>query len=464
MALFRNNSNGGIMDVIRCDDTDHLIWKWRPAGSALGETSRENSIRWGSTLRVKNGQIAVFVFHSNGGMVQDIIRGPYDSVLKTENLPVIAAAIGMAYNGTAPFQAEVYFINLSSVIQTEIGVKYFDVYDKNYGTLGVPVAVRGVITFKITDYEEFIEKYQLRDVTIDEFKSIIKPAVAKYVKSVVMNAPDEYGIPVTELQRRTLEINEIVEKYLKDRLYNEFGVTVSSIDLDEIDIDKTSVGFKTIMKHTNKDLNLTGGLGRATKATSQAVGIFSDAATRLTNTAAGMTETATGTIAGAFSKLAGTATGIAAQVGEVSTDIATSAVDVQEYKYAKHKKSQAGFVRSLIKGSGDLEEAEKRPRFTSRFAKNVSGLAGGLNSKKTTTDDDPPPLPTFNYRVAVDGQAAGPFDINGLIELFNAGKLAPDSLVWTKGMANWQKAGDVEDFAPFFEEDTDEAPPLPTDV
>ena len=44
MALFnRNNRKGGFMDEIRCDE---------PSGSQLGDNQRENSIRWGSSLRV----------------------------------------------------------------------------------------------------------------------------------------------------------------------------------------------------------------------------------------------------------------------------------------------------------------------------------------------------------------------------------------------------------------------------
>ena len=51
MALFKNNPKGGILDVIRCDETGYLIWKWHPVGSAEGETAKENAIRWGSSLR-----------------------------------------------------------------------------------------------------------------------------------------------------------------------------------------------------------------------------------------------------------------------------------------------------------------------------------------------------------------------------------------------------------------------------
>ena len=61
MGLFGNKSEGGLMDVIRCDEQEYLVWKWRPTGE-VNSTKRENAIRYGSSLRVKDGELAVFVY------------------------------------------------------------------------------------------------------------------------------------------------------------------------------------------------------------------------------------------------------------------------------------------------------------------------------------------------------------------------------------------------------------------
>ena len=47
MGLFSNNRRGGILDVIRCDKKSYLVWKWRPAGAELGESSRGEQDRSG---------------------------------------------------------------------------------------------------------------------------------------------------------------------------------------------------------------------------------------------------------------------------------------------------------------------------------------------------------------------------------------------------------------------------------
>ena len=427
MALLRNNPNGGIMDVIRCDQPSYLIWKWRPEGSSLGEASRENAIRWGSSLRVKNGEVAVFVYHNKGGMVQDHIVGPYDSILKTENLPIIASAIGLGYNGSTPFQAEVYFINLAQVIQIKFGVPYFDVFDPRFDDFSVPISVRGVINFTITDYKEFIDRFQLRELSLDEFKSTVKAAVTKYVKNVVSNAPEQYDIPVIQLERRITDINNYIEQDIASRLLKEFGVSVTSVDISDIEIDKSSSGYKTLLsvtkKQTAKKINFGTNLEMATQAAAQAIGLV--------------------------------------------TDAAVAKADVEEYQYSKHKKAQVGFIKAFVRGGeGDLSAGEKRPGFSTNVTKSFTGFVNNLSTKKEKTAKDhhtPPPLPDFSFHVVVDGNPVGPLGYDELIDLINNGNLTPESLVWRKGLSGWVKAKEVDDLTILFDTNSEEPPPLPID-
>ena len=170
MALFGKPKAGGFMDEIRCDEPSYLIWKWHPQGSQVGNNNRENAIRWGSSLRVKDGEVAVFVYKQGNGMMQDFIVGPFDQTIKTANFPVLASIVGLAYEGGTPFQAEVYFINLSHIIQVKFGVPFFDVYDPRFMDFGVPVAVRGTISFNITDYQKFIKLHRLNSFSLDDFQ------------------------------------------------------------------------------------------------------------------------------------------------------------------------------------------------------------------------------------------------------------------------------------------------------
>ena len=47
MGWFSKGNSGGLMNTIRCDEQEYLVWKWRPAEQDVNTTSRENSIRGG---------------------------------------------------------------------------------------------------------------------------------------------------------------------------------------------------------------------------------------------------------------------------------------------------------------------------------------------------------------------------------------------------------------------------------
>ena len=246
MGLF--NKNVGLMDTIRCDEDSYLIWKWHPKGSEVGTNKRENEIRWGSSLRVKDGEVAVFVYKQKDGILQDFIVGPFDQTIDTKNLPILTGIIGLAYAGKSPFQAEIYFINLAQIIQNKFAVPFFDVYDPRFADFGVPISVRGNITFKITDYKNFIKLHRLIDFNLDDFQNQIKDAVSKYVKNTVVSLPIKENIPLVQIESKITD--EALEKDLKKRLKESFGVDLTAIDVSVIEVDKTSDGYRHLMEVT----------------------------------------------------------------------------------------------------------------------------------------------------------------------------------------------------------------------
>lgn len=251
MGMFgKKPSAGGFMDEIRCDESSYLIWKWHPVGSKKGNNNRENAIRWGSSLRVKEGEAAVFVYSHNDELTQEFIIGPFDKIIETDNLPVISSILGLAYDGGTPFQAEIYFINLAKIIQISFAVPYFDVFDYKYKELSVPVAVHGKLTFNIVDCEQFIRLHRLTDFDLDEFKSQIKDALIRYTKGVVINVPTEKNIPVIQIEREIISINESIESEITQRFEKDFGIKVVAVDISTIDVDKSSEGYKQLKSVT----------------------------------------------------------------------------------------------------------------------------------------------------------------------------------------------------------------------
>lgn len=249
MGLF-DNTDGGLMDAIRCDEKDYLIWRWHPRGTSPNASHKAASIRWGSSLHVVEGSVAVFAHSDENGAKRDYVEGPYDGIVSTVNLPVIANLVGKLYDGGTPFPAEVYFINLANLIQMRFGVPYFDVFDYRRKDYGIPVAVRGSLNFKIAKYMDFVELHRLSTFSMSDFQAQIRDAVVRHVKQVVISATDGDKIPAIQVERHLDEINELVAARIVPALRDEYGVTVTGVNIAHIEIDRSSEGYRKVLAIT----------------------------------------------------------------------------------------------------------------------------------------------------------------------------------------------------------------------
>ena len=438
MGLFdKNNRKGGFMDEIRCDEPSYLIWKWHPSGVQAGNGQRENAIRWGSSLRVKDGEVAVFVYKQKDGTMQDFIEGPFDQIIKTANFPVLSNIIGLAYEGGTPFQAEIYFINLARIIQVKFGVPFFDIYDPRFMDFGVPVAVRGTVSFSIADYREFIKIHRLNHFRLEDFQQQIRDAVCRYVKDAVSNAPAANNIPVIQIETKTAQINDAVEYDISERLKESFGVLVSGVDIGAIEIDKTSEGYRQLMAVT-KDVAAT-----RVEAETQ------DYVERLR---------------------------IQREEGQYAMHKQTQTANIGAFQVEKQAEVGVAGAQALgqmgTNGAGDVNLSGGGDGFNmaammasmavgGAVGQNIAGtmnnMMGGIN-QQTTPGAVPPPVPVVAYHVAINGQAAGPFDLSALTQMVSSGQFTADSLVWKNGMAQWAKAGTMDDLKGLF---ANAMPPIP---
>lgn len=432
------------MDEIRCDEPSYLIWKWHPSGSQLGTNNRENAIRWGSSLRVKDGEVAVFVYKQKNGTMQDFIVGPFDETIKAANYPVLASIVGLAYDGGTPFQAEVYFINLARVIQVRFGVPFFDVYDPRFLDFGVPVAVRGTVSFGITDYREFVKLHRLSNFSLDDFQKQIRDAVCRYVKDAVANAPAANNIPVVQIESKTSQINDAVEYDISRRLSETFGVTVSGVDIGAIEIDKSSEGYRQLMSVT-KDLT-----GATVKAEAEAK--IRDIAAKQRIEAENYAETL---------RMQREETQYAQHMHTRSANIGAFQVEKQaEVGVAGAEalghmgENSAGSVDMGGGGMGFNPAAMMASMAVGGVVgQNIAGAMGaamsGIN-QPMQNPVTPPPIPTIAYHLAVNGQATGPYNLSVLQQMAAVGQFNADSLVWKNGMSDWVKAGTVDELKSMF--------------
>ncbi len=445
MSIFGRGKGGGLMNVIRCDEQEYLVWKWRPLGQDVNSTSRENSIRYGSSLRVKDGEVAVFVYkQENNGIVQDFIEGPYDDTIKTANFPVLSSIVGLAFGGESPFQAEIYFINLAQINQLRFSVPYFDVFDPRLPDHGVPMAVRGIITFNITDYKGFIKLNRLVNFDHNQFLEQIRGALSKYVKGVVMNIPQEMGIPMVQMERQILSINERVESYLKPRLENDFGVNVKGLDISALQIDKDSPYYEDLRQltagNTAKTMNAQTDLSIKNMQDSQRINL------------ANMEETL---------RIQREEAQRAQRLQTETNFMGAHSLD-QQTEVLKTGAQSLGQMGTMDAGGqgGGMNPAGMMTGMMmgGAMGQQMAGMMQNMGQQMQGAMNTPPPMPNVQYHVSVNGSQAGPFNMQQLQQLAQNGQLTPQTYVWKQGMANWEFAGNVQELAGLF------APPPPGSI
>lgn len=450
-----NQNRAGMMDEIRCDEKDYLIWKWRPANNVR----RENAIRWGSSLRVREGSVAVFICRRKGqDAIQEFIEGPFDEAINTSNLPIIASFVAAAYGGGTPFQAEVYFVNLAKVVQSRFAVRYFDVFDQRFPDFGVPVAVRGTLTFQIADYREFIELHRLDEFTLEDFQSQVRDAVSRRVKSLVANMPSKLGIPLLQLAGRTDDLSELANNDLSSQLRKVFGIELSSLDIAAIDVDEESDGYTRLMAVTR---DVTEATVRA-QTEANIKNIHDMQRVQMENLQERLRiEREEGQYR--VHKQTQTANFPAYQV-EAQTTVGVAGAEALGHM------GENGAADISLGGGGnggmDMAGIAAGTAIGGSVGRNIAGAMDNMMGNTPvgiSGSPVPPPIPRQDrFHVAVNGAATGPFGLITLSSMVASKSLAPESLVWQEGMTNWMPAKTVPAIAALFNNGPT-PPPIPVD-
>lgn len=485
-------NEGGLMDAIRCDETDYLIWKWRPAGQEVGTTNKENAIRYGSSLNVKDGEVAAFVYHQKDGTMQDFIEGPYNDTIKTANFPVLAKIVGLAFGGSTPFQAEVYYINMAGLIHLQFAVPYFDMFDPRLPDFPIQMAVRGSFAFGITDYRQFVKLHRLSNFNMEDFKKEIKDNLVKYVKGVVTNIPDgSYGgapIPIVQMERRLLQVNELVEQYIKPKLADVYGITLKDFNISELDVDKSCEGYIKVKELTadytasslkaQQNINLSN-LQESNRMQmdalkqNQAVQMENMKETLRINREEGRYAQHQATDVNAYAaKLGAEQQNIGAFAIKNQTQVGMAAADAM----GKQGASGAGNINLGGSMGGGMNPGAMMANMAmgqavgsgmanmlgNSFAGASTGMGAGI-MPGMAAPATPPNLGKM-YNVAVNGAATGPYSIQQLSQMAASGQLNAQSLVWCAGMANWTAAGQVPELSSLFASSVPPVPPVPPPV
>ena len=152
MSLF-DLFRGEFIDVIEWTDNtrDTIVWRF---------PRRDNAIKYGAKLTVREGQSAVFVHE---GQLADVFSpGLYQ--LETNNMPVLTTLQHWDHGFSSPFKSEVYFVNTRQFTDLKWGTRNpIMCRDPEFG----PVRLRayGSYTMRVADPGKFMVEIVGTDVS-----------------------------------------------------------------------------------------------------------------------------------------------------------------------------------------------------------------------------------------------------------------------------------------------------------
>ena len=495
MGLFNSKKEGGIMDAIRCDEKDFLIWKWRPnASKEAGQSKKENSIRYGSSLRVRPGQAAVFLYQNKGEY--DIITGPYDDIIKTDNMPVLASIVEVAYKGGTPFQAEVYFINLAKGMELPFVIPFFRVIpaEPEYKAYDVEVAIKGSMTFEIPTQQEFM-KYFLEawgsiDTSMADFEKKVKTLLTQEVKRVVATAPKDTGIFIFHFNGLIGEMGPYICKHLQDPIAHRFGIYASDVYIEDIRYDEDGEGYQRLKRLTEDQaqlFNLENEKNTLLSYEIQRETMRTDADVRnmtakkmadvqmshMEDMAARMREESQ-FAQHMQSEQAAKQAGLASESEYINAHSINKQAEV--LKAGMENMGQMGSMNMGGAADGHMNPAGMMTGMMMGAA--VGGQAANMMNQMGQTMQQnmasagkpmqgPPPIPTqqqVSYYLAVNGQQYGPCDANAIAQMVASNQINGDTLGWCNGMSGWEPIKQIPGLASLFAQPSMPGcpPPIPT--
>jgi len=443
MGLFGSKSEGGFMDVIRCDEPEYLVWKWRPSGEA-NSTKKENAIRYGSSLRVKEGELAVFVYNQNNGPNQDFILGPFDQTIKTANFPILTSIVGSAFGGASPFQAEIYFINLAGNVPIKFGVPYFNITDRRLPDFPVPMSVRGQLIFNITDYERFIKNTRLIEFNLDSFKELIRSAMQSSIKSTVLQINRNNPLNLVQIEENLDFINETLKAKMLEMFNEDFSVNLKRFDIDTLDIDQESEGYARLLAVTRDQQQKT--LEAQTDVNVQNLQDMQQInAMNMEETLRIQREEAQ-----------------RAQKLQTETNFMGTHQLNQQTEVLKSAANSLGDM-GAGGGNGGLNPAGMMTGMMMGGAMGgqMANMMNQMGNQVQNAQNMPPPPPQLAYNISINGQNSGPFNLGQLQQMVQSGQINQNTYVWKQGMAGWELAGNVAELSILFAPAPPPPPPPP---
>lgn len=318
--------------------------------------------------------------------------------------------------------------NLSKGSQINFSIPYFDVYDPRIIDTGCPVSVHGTIVYSIDDMDLFHQINKNEGYSDETFKNKLRGQVTMFVKSVVSNAPSDAQIPVAQIERKIMEVSKLVHDQVAPKVEKLFGITIRDLSITNINIDKDSRGYRELKA-------LTADFEKERMQVQHRVSISN------------------------FE-----------QNNEMEMEMRRMQTVESARMQLDDQRERLRIERDVTEtGQMRLIEDGRRPTLGQgtmgggMFGRQPMG-GGMFGGQQMGTTPPPmgmgtPPPTTALYFAYLNGQQAGPFDVNVLRQYAQQGLFNAQTQVWTQGMPQWAPAGNVPELAALFTPPIGSTPP-----
>lgn len=358
--------------------------------------------------------------------------------------------------------------NLSKGSQLNFAIPYFDVFDPRLQDYGVPVSVHGAVVYAIEDMDLFHSVNRNEGYSDETFKNKLRGQLTKFIKSVVSNAPSDAQIPVVQIERKIFEISELIQQRVTPQVEKLFGITIRSLDITGINVDKESRGYREL-KALTADLEKERMMAQHNAQISN-FNLNNDLQQDMLKKQSELNLDAMGRKQeldlGGQEEL---------QRMNLENQRETMRIQREEMQRASRLQTEQTFMgaHQANLNAGVLNNATDNGinafRQQTMGGMNNMGQMGGapqMPGQKGMGGAPQMPgmgaaVPQVQYYIGINGQQYGPCNWNKLQQLVQQGQLTQQSYVWKNGMAQWEFAGNVAELAPLFQGTAPQMPGMP---
>lgn len=222
-----------LIDVVKCEVNEReLVYKFP-----------SEDLKIGTQLVVHTGQVAFFV---KGGEVMDMFNSGTHTI-KTANIPILNKLINLPFGGDSPFQAEVWFINTLSILNSKWGTSTpIQLEDPKYGII-VPVRAFGQYGLKVADPRLFLETLvgNMTSFSTEKVDQYFKGKMMSFFTNLISDKMTKDNISVLNINSHLLEMSDYVQANLQQE-FAAYGLSLEGFNIMSINVPENDPSFQKL--------------------------------------------------------------------------------------------------------------------------------------------------------------------------------------------------------------------------